>query len=60
VIASPDHGGGTGKAAVWATYLSRESILSAIRARRTFGTTASRIFLDVRTNGRMMGEKTSG
>jgi hypothetical protein len=57
VIASPDHGGGVGKAAVFATDLTREGILDAIRARRTFATTASRLFLDVRVNGRMMGEK---
>lgn len=57
VIASPDHGGGRGKAAVWAEDLSREGILRAIRQRRTFGTTAARMALDVRVNGRMMGEK---
>ncbi|MCX6616582.1 MAG: DUF3604 domain-containing protein, partial [Acidobacteria bacterium] len=43
VIASPDHGGGSGKAAVYAEDLTREAILDAIRARRTFGTTAARI-----------------
>jgi hypothetical protein len=57
VIASPDHGGGRGKACVYALDLSRESILNAIRARHTFGTTAARIFLDVRVNGRLMGDK---
>ncbi len=56
VIASPDHGGGLGKAAVWAKELTRESILEAVRARRTFGTTAARIQIDFRVNGRMMGE----
>ena len=56
VIASPDHGGGSGKAAVYAEDLTREAILDAIRARRTFGTTAARIFLDVRVNGLLMGE----
>ena len=59
VIASPDHGGGLGKACVYAEDLSRKAILEAIRQRHTFGTTAARIFLDVRVNGHLMGEKTS-
>jgi len=59
VIASPDHGGGYGKACVWAEDLSRKAILQAIRQRHTFGTTAARMFLDVRVNGRLMGEKTA-
>ncbi len=57
VIASPDHGGGLGKAAVWASALTRESILDAIRARHTYGTTAARIALEVRVNGHLMGDK---
>ena len=57
VIASPDHGGGRGKACVYATDLTRAGILKAIRQRHTFGTTAGRMFLDVRVNGRLMGEK---
>ncbi len=57
VIASPDHGGGMGKAAIFAPELSREAILDAVRARHTYGTTAARIFLDVRVNGKFMGEK---
>ncbi len=57
VIASPDHGGGYGKACVFAPELSRETILDAIRARHCYGTTAAKIFLDVRVNGRLMGEK---
>lgn len=56
VIASPDHGGGLGKAAVWARDKTRASILEAIRARRTFGTTAARIQIDFRVNGHLMGE----
>ena len=56
VIASPDHGGGLGKAAVWAREMTREAILEAVRARRTFGTTAARIAIDFRVNGRLMGE----
>ena len=57
VIASPDHGGGLGKAAVFATENTREAILDACRKRHTYGTTAAKIFLDVRVNGRLMGEK---
>jgi hypothetical protein len=57
VIASPDHGGGRGKACVYAPDLSREAILDALRARHCYGTTAARIFLDVRVNGALMGEK---
>ncbi len=57
VIASPDHGGGYGKACVFAEQLTRESILDALRARRCYGTTAAKIFLDVRINGHLMGEK---
>ncbi|MFP4058208.1 MAG: CehA/McbA family metallohydrolase [Candidatus Brocadiia bacterium] len=59
VIASPDHGGGMGKAAVYATELSRPAILDALRARQCFGTTAARIFLDVRVDGHLMGHKSS-
>jgi len=57
VIASPDHGGGYGKACVFAPELKREAILDALRARRCYGTTAAKIFLDVRVAGRLMGEK---
>jgi hypothetical protein len=56
VIASPDHGGGGGKAAVFAPELTRESILEACRKRRCYGTTAAKIFMDVRVNGHLMGE----
>ena len=57
MIASPDHGGGYGKACVFATELSREAILESLRARRCYGTTAAKIFLDVRVNEHLMGEK---
>jgi hypothetical protein len=57
IIASPDHGGGMGKAAVYAPELSRKAILDAIRQRHTYGTTAAKILLDVRVEGRLMGEK---
>lgn len=57
VIASPDHGGGYGKACVFAPELSRSAVLQALRQRHCFGTTAARIFLDVRVNDQLMGEK---
>ncbi|MEW6358598.1 MAG: DUF3604 domain-containing protein [Planctomycetota bacterium] len=57
VIASPDHGGGQGKAAIYAPAQTREAILQACRERHTYGTSAAKIFLDVRVNGRLMGEK---
>jgi hypothetical protein len=58
-IASPDHGGGVGKACVWAKENSRAAILDALRARRCYGTTGARIALEVRVDGCFMGEKTS-
>ncbi len=57
VIASPDHGGGYGKACVWAPKLTREAVLDALRARRCYGTTGAKIVLDVRVDGHLMGEK---
>ena len=57
VIAAPDHGGGYGKACVWAPELGREAILDAIRARHCYGTTAAKMILDVRVAGHLMGEK---
>jgi len=57
VIASPDHGGGMGKACVFAPELTREAILDALRERHCYGTTAAKIFLDVRVNGALMGER---
>jgi hypothetical protein len=56
VIAAPDHGGGYGKAAVYAPELSRDAILDALRARHCYGTTAAKMLLDVRVNGHLMGE----
>jgi len=57
VIASPDHRGGLGKAAVYVPELTRAAILEACRKRHTYGTTAAKIFLDFRVNGALMGEK---
>ena len=59
VIAAPDHGGGYGKACVFAPEPTREAILDAIRARHCYGTTGAKIFLDVRVDGHLMGEKVS-
>lgn len=59
IIASPDHWGGIGKAAVWAKELSRESIFEAIRARHTYGTTGSKIGLMFKTEQAIMGDKVS-
>ncbi len=56
-IAAPDHGGGYGKAAVWAPQLTRTAILDALRARHCYGTTGAKIVLDVRVAGHLMGEK---
>jgi hypothetical protein len=56
VVASPDHRGGAGKAAVYAPELSSKAVLQALRQRRTYGTTGPKIFLDVRVNGHFMGE----
>lgn len=60
VIASPDHGGGLGKACVFTPELTRPAVLEALRQRHCFGTTAARIMLDVRVNGHLMGEKIAG
>jgi len=56
VVASPDHEGGWGKAAVYAPALERKDILEALRARRCYGTTGAKILLDVRVDGLFMGE----
>ncbi|VGO13919.1 hypothetical protein PDESU_02476 [Pontiella desulfatans] len=57
VIASPDHGGGTGKAGVWAQDLTRESIFEAIRARHTFGTSHPKMGLQFSAGNAIMGDK---
>jgi len=45
-----------GLVAVYAEALTRESILEALKARRTYGVSADRIELDFRLNGHRMGE----
>ncbi len=61
VASSDDHLGfpgayGEGLAAVYADDLSRESIMEAIKAKRTYGVSADRIELDFRLNKHYMGE----
>ena len=57
IIASPDHGGGRGRAAVLAEKLTRKGIVDALRKRRCYGTTGAKIFLDFRVNDHLMGEE---
>ncbi len=45
-----------GLTAIFAEELTAESILDALRQRRCFATSGSRIFLDSRANGRFMGQ----
>lgn len=45
---------------VWSEELTRESILSALRAHRCYATTGRRIVVDFRANGRFMGETAAG
>lgn len=61
IASSDDHlgypgGYGEGLAAVYADTLTRESILEALKARRTYGVSADRMELDFRLNGHYMGE----
>ncbi|MFH1717573.1 MAG: DUF3604 domain-containing protein [Planctomycetota bacterium] len=61
VASTDDHLGypgayGEGLVAVHAETLTRESIMEAIKARRTYGVSADRIELDFRLNGHWMGE----
>lgn len=55
-IASGDHGGRQ-LAVVYAPRLDRESIFDSLRKKRAYATSGERIFLDVRVNGRFMGEE---
>jgi hypothetical protein len=57
VIASPDHGGGRGKAGVWAERLTRDSLFEAFHDRHTFGTTGAKLGLLVTSGDHMMGDK---
>ena len=57
VIASPDHGGGNGKVAVWAKDLTRKSILDAVRARHCYGTSGAKMGLWFSAGTARMGDK---
>ena len=61
IIASSDSHSGLpstlGMAAVYATDLSRQGIFEALYSRRCYGTTHSRIVLDFKVEGNMMGEE---
>ncbi len=57
VIASPDHGGGTGKVGVWARELTRQAIFDAVRKRHTFGTSGAKMGLFFSAGTVMMGDK---
>ena len=57
VIASPDHGGGSGKVGIWAKELTRNNIFGAVRARHTFGTSGAKMALFFTTGSAMMGDK---
>jgi hypothetical protein len=61
VASTDDHLGypgayGEGLVAVYAETLTRESIMEALKARRTYGVSADRIELNFRLNGHWMGE----
>ncbi|MBW8000908.1 MAG: DUF3604 domain-containing protein [Planctomycetes bacterium] len=57
VIASPDRGGGDGKAGVWSEEFTRESIFRAIQKRHTFGTSGAKMALKFWADEAMMGDK---
>jgi hypothetical protein len=50
---------GSGRAAVLARDLSRESVFDALHARRCYATTGTPIWLDARVNGHVMGSHLS-
>ena len=48
---------GFGVIAVWASEFTREAVFEAIRQRRTYGTTGSRIYLEFSVNGHPLGSE---
>ncbi len=61
IACSDDHlgypgGYGEGLTAIYSDKLTRESIMEALRARRTYAVSADRLELDFRLNGHFMGE----
>jgi hypothetical protein len=64
VASTDDHLGfpgayGEGITGVWSESLSRESVMDAIKQRRTYGVNADRIALQFKLNGHWMGESIS-
>ncbi len=55
-VAGGDHGGRQ-LVAVFAPRLDRKSIFQSLKNKRTYATSGERIFLDMRINGRFMGEE---
>ena len=56
-IGSGEHNSmGIGLAALWVKEVSRKGIIEALRARRCFGTTGDKIFMEVQVNNAFMGE----
>ena len=56
-IGSGEHNNmGVGLAALWVKEVSRKGIIEALRARRCFGTTGDKIFVDFKVNKAFMGE----
>jgi len=56
-IGSGDHNSmGVGLAALWVKEVSRKGIIEALRARRTFGTTGDKMFVEFKVNNVLMGE----
>lgn len=47
---------GIGLAALWVKEVSRKGIIEALRARRCYGTSGDRIFVDFKVNNALMGE----
>ncbi|MBI5835289.1 MAG: DUF3604 domain-containing protein [Armatimonadetes bacterium] len=57
VIGGADHGGGSGKAGVWAPDMGRDSLLAAIRARHTYATSGPKTTLWFSCGDAMMGDR---
>jgi hypothetical protein len=55
-VASGDHGGRQ-LAAVYAPRMDRDTLFQSLKNKRAYATSGERIFLDVRVNGRFMGEE---
>ncbi|UCD30370.1 MAG: DUF3604 domain-containing protein [Planctomycetota bacterium] len=60
LIASPDHQGYMGEAAVLAPANNRDDLMDAMLTRRTYAVTNSKYFCDFRVDGHLMGEEYQG